>query len=192
MKKIILSTLIFLGCLLASAQDKYGTYHSSYFKKDYDVSASEKSIYVQIEGERKSDDVRFSINKEDVETFTGALLLVKEKFLEWKKIAKENNVTEMRKEFPFVFPTVTVAWYGSKWWFAFYHRPTATFLITKSGICTCVFSDIVKASSNEYIDQFYMLALSEASDFDSLMNILDVSKADAALNKKQNTEDLFK
>lgn len=192
MKKIILSTLIFLGCLLASAQEKVGTYHTSVFKLDYDVIVSKEFVYLNVGGLRKSEEVRLGIKRSEINKFIISLTQAKEKYLEWKKIAEENNVTSMRKEFDIKFPRANVEWYGTRWYISYNCVLKPLFVVTEDGLCSFLFTDRVSDSSNEYIEQFYMLSLREASDFDSLIDVLDPEKAEEALNKKQNIDELFK
>ena len=44
-----------------------------------------------------------------------------------RKVAEENNITEMRKEIPVNMPAVTVCWYTSKWYFSSKRRPKFDF-----------------------------------------------------------------
>ncbi len=194
----------FIVCLAAAvvsvslmAQKAIGVYHSSYFNKDYEVSVSysssnEPSVYIQVSGERTGTEVNMSVKGEQIAAFSEALTQVKEKYAEWQKVAKENNVTDMSKAFDIVFPRVTIAWYGSKWWFDFNHRLSPRFLVTKTGECVFVMTGKATASSNEYITEKYYFALAAESDFDELLKLISPSSIEAKRNAEQNVQDLFK
>lgn len=193
MKKIILSTLIFLGCLLASAQEKVGTYHSSLFRKDFDVSVTKEKVFINVGGERMKDEVRMVIKRGDVKKFVKALTQVKEKYLEWKKVAEENEVVDFIKEFDVKFPPAYFEWFSSTGrWASYYQDLKPNFVVLKEYGCAFNMNDVVSASENQFIEQHYMFSLSEASDFDSLIEVLDPEKAEEVLNKKQNIDELFK
>ena len=89
------------------------------------------------------------------------------KYLNWVKVAKDNNVTEIDKEFDIKFPSVTIAWSGSKWWFSFGQRVKMRFLILDSGKMIAVWAPKVTSSSNRYIDEQIYFAFEGAEDFDS-------------------------
>lgn len=85
--------------------------------------------------------------------------MIRDKYLSWVKIAKENNVTEMDKEFDIKFPTVSIAWRGSKWWFAFDRKITMSFLILDNGKMVAIWCPKVSASSNDLLMKLYILYL---------------------------------
>lgn len=197
MKKnlFVMSVMLLLVAPLY-AQDVVNSYFNGYFNKTYDVEASldtgELRIYFDVEGDSNSDDVCFSLRgEEQVEAFENALLAAKEKYVEWVEVAISNNVTKMTKEMGITFPRVTVCWYGSQWWFDYNHPITPYFLITNSGEYVCVFRGEATASSNDYIDQKYYLALSSPEDFDNLYNALRPQVIIEKLNSNKRVEDLF-
>ena len=197
MKKALFIFMLLLSTLFMNAQEKIGVYHSSYFDVDQDVSASYNSrnvlsMYIQVMGEHSKDMVNLSFDGDEITEFINALKQTKEKFLEWKAIAEQNNVKDMMKEFDIKFPRTTVAWYGSQWWFCFSHKLTPKFLVSETGKCIFLMSSKVHSSRNEYIDMTYYFALTEASDFDELIEAMDPVKAEAHFNKKQDVQDLFK
>lgn len=179
------------------AEEKVGFYHSSFFDTDFEIeadytSSNVLSVYIQVRGQYSSDKTFINVEGEDINRFITALKLAKEKYLEWTKVATTNNVKDMRKSFDIVFPRVTIAWYGSQWWFCFRHKLDPEFVVTSSGKCVFVMTDNVKSSRNEYIDTDYYLALSKASDFDELIEALDPEKIAKHFSKKQDVDNLFK
>ncbi len=177
------------------AEQTVGKYQNTYFGKEFEIEAAQKndklqSVYIGIEAK----DAKYafiSVDGKDLELFKVALELVKAKYLDWMKVAKENNVTEMDKEFDIKFPSVSVAWSGSKWWFSFGQKIKMRFLILDSGKMIAVWAPKVTSSSNRYIDEQIYFALEGEEDFDSLLSQLNYQAIlDQLLNKKNN-EDLF-
>ena len=197
MKRTIAILTFLFFTIAVMAQEKVGVYHSSYFDKDLEVMASysssnELSIYVQVVGKHSSDDVQFNFKGSAIDDFISALQQSKEKFLEWKSIAEQNNVKKMRKDFDISFPRTTVAWYGSQWWFCFSHRLSPEFFVTENGDCLFLMTDKVTSSRNEYIDMTYYFALSKASDFDELIDTISPANIEEKFSKKKDVQDLFK
>jgi len=197
MKRFITIIAILFSCLALRAEEKVGMYHSSYFDVDYSIEAGYNSrnvltVYVQVEGEHSSDKVFFNFDGGDIDYFVKALKLAKEKFVEWQDIAIKNNVTDMRKDLDISFPRTTIAWLGSKWWFSFNKRLSPEFVVSSEGDILFLITGKAVSSSNEYIDMKYYFALSRASDFDELIEALNIEKITEHFNKKQNVEDLFK
>lgn len=196
MKKVL---LILIGIALGfsvEAEQVVGSYYCSYFEKDFEIQASQKNnkletVYVEIKA-KSSKDAVISIDGKELESFNASLGLVRDKFTEWVKIAKENNVTEMNKDFGIHFPKVDIAWLGSKYWFSFNKTIDMSFLILDSGKMVAIWCPKVVSSSNRYIDETIYFVFEREEDFDSLINQLDYNSIlDKLLNTKKN-EDLFK
>ncbi len=198
MKKFIISTFLFLACvMLTSAQEKYDTYYSSYFDKELNIevsyeAGSDPDIYVQVIGQHGYEEVYLKFDGKDAKLLSYTLQEIKAKYTEWKNVAKENNVKSLNKEINIDMPRATVAWFSSKWWFNFRHKLNPKFIILESGKYLFVLSDTVTASSNEYIDMEYFLVLSDESDFDKLIKAIDKDSIIKYFQNKQNQADLFK
>lgn len=195
MKKIFLLLFIMLFAVCAKAQQTVGRYQNTYFGKEFEIEATQENDKIQkvfIGIEAKDAMYAFiSLDGKDLELFKTALELVKAKYLNWVKVAKDNNVTEIDKEFDIKFPSVTIAWSGSKWWFSFGQRVKMRFLILDSGKMIAVWAPKVTSSSNRYIDEQIYFAFEGAEDFDSLISQLNYQAIlDQLLNQKNN-EDLF-
>ncbi len=185
--------MLFAVC--AKAQQTVGRYQNTYFGKEFEIEATQENDKIQkvfIGIEAKDAMYAFiSLDGKDLELFKTALELVKAKYLNWVKVAKDNNVTEIDKEFDIKFPSVTIAWSGSKWWFSFGQRVKMRFLILDSGKMIAVWAPKVTSSSNRYIDEQIYFAFEGAEDFDSLISQLNYQAIlDQLLNQKNN-EDLF-
>ncbi|MBQ3605249.1 MAG: hypothetical protein II990_03240 [Muribaculaceae bacterium] len=196
MKKIL---LILIGIALGfsvDAEQVVGTYYCSYFEKDFEIQASQKNnkletVYIEIDA-KSSKEAFVSIDGKDLELFKTSLGLVRDKYTEWVKIAKENSVTKMYKDFGIKFPKVDIAWLGSKYWFSFNKTIDISFVILDSGNMVAMWCPKVVSSANRYIDETIYFVFEKEEDFDSLINQLDYNSIlDKLLNTKKN-EDLFK
>ncbi len=198
MKKFLIPFLLILAFVTtANAQEKYGTYYSSYFEKELDVMASsevgtEPDIFIQVLGKTSYDEVYLRFNGEDISFLNNSLRKIKEKYIEWRTVAKNNRVKSLNKEFNVDMPRATVAWYGSKWWFNFQHKLTPRFIVTENLDYIFVLTDTVTASGNDYIDTEYYLVLANEHDFDNLINVISLEKAKKHFRDKQKQTDLFK
>lgn len=197
MKKLVFLSLMFLGLSLNSkAEQVVGTYSNAYFGKTFEIEAAQEnnkleSVYIGVEA-AGSKTAFISVDGKDLELFKTSLELVRDKYVEWVKIAKENNVKDMHKEFGIKFPSVTVAWYGSKWWFSFNKKVNMKFSILDSGRMVAVWYAKVTSSSNEYIDEKIYFVFEGEDDFNNLINQLNYSVIlDKLLNTKK-AEELFK
>ena len=197
MKKIITLFTLILMTTAMMAEQVVGSYHSSYFDKDYEVEAAyskgeQLSVYITVEGNSSTEKVYLNFKGEDIEALITSLQLSKTKFIEWEKIARENNVTDMMKPFDISFPYCTVAWYGSQWWFCFRKSIAPDFMVTSDGQILFLITGTATSSRNEYIDTKYYLALSSEKDFDSLIDAINPMRIKEQFEKKERVNDLFK
>ena len=196
MKKLsILFLAFFIISISSKAQEEVGTYYNNFFKEEFTIKASQKNskisdIYIEVSA-KKSSESFINVGGEDLETFKASLIALRDKYLSWVKIAKDNNVTEMNKEFDIKFPSVTVAWVGSKWWFDFNRKISMRFLILESGKMVAVWAPKVTASSNEYIDETIYFTFECEDDFNNLLDKLNSQVMLDKLQSRQNKEDLF-
>lgn len=196
MKKLLI--LLFIFCSTGSfAQKKVADYYSEFWDRGYDISilldendpSTISKVYIEVAGERKDETV--TLNYQSPSMLLSSLKEVREKYAEWVKVAEENNITEMRKEIPVNMPTVTVCWYGSKWFFSFNKRFKFDFLILDDGRKIIVMNEEVTASTNEYIDQEFYWVFQSVTELDEFIEKLDYPKFIEKLNVKANNADLF-
>lgn len=195
MKKTVLILAMLLMSLVAHALETVGNYQNSYFGKKYSIEASQKNgkindVYIEIDA-KNSKTAYLLVEGKDLEIFKTALELVRDKYIDWVKIAKDNNVTEMEKEFDIKFPSVSIAWYGSKWWFSFGKKMKMRFSILDSGKMVAVWAPKVTASTNEYIDERIYFVFDGIEDFNNLISQLNYQSILEQLLKTKNNEDLF-
>ncbi len=193
-RQLILIVLLF-AAFTCRAQQKVGEFYNSCFKKNFYIESAEKDgklqkIYIEVEAKRAKD-ASIVVSAENIESFKHSLCLVRDKYVEWRKVAVENNVTDVSKNFSVVFPRVSVAWLGSKWRFAFNQTVNMIFGILSDGSIVATWAPEVTASDNEYIDESIYFVFADASDFDNLIQWLDQDKIMEALMKTKKNEDLF-
>ena len=196
MKKIILVLCLLTFILPIKAQQKVGEYTNSYVSKTFSIEAVEKNnkievVYIGISTDHKSRPAYIIVKGEDLELFKTALELARDKFSEWKKVAKENNITEMSKEMSINFPKVTVAWHGAKWWFSFGNKINFRFLILDDGEMVAHWTSKVTSSSNRYIEEYIYFAFANEEDFNGIINQLDGQRILNELFKNKNKSELF-
>lgn len=200
MKKFIFVMVAMIATMSMYAHQKVGEYTNSYVSKTFSIEAVEKNnkieeVYIGIPtdlGSRTYSRPAYIVVKgKDLELFKTALELARDKFSEWKKVAKENNVTEMSKEMGINFPKVTVAWYGTKWWFSFGNKINLKFLTLDDGQMVAAWALTVTSSSNRYIDQEIYFVFSDEEDFNSIIDQLDTQRILNELLNTKNQSDLF-
>ena len=198
MKKNYLTLMLCVFCVVGlNAEKVVDTYTLSYFNKTYDIEASEIkndkfSVYIGVNAERNSTKAMIEVNSENLEEFNQALRQMKDKFVDWSRVAKENNVKEMSKEMEITFPSISICWLGSKWFFSFGEKLKPKFLILDNGNFVVSFYKKVTASSNEYIDEKIYWVFSDSKEIDELVSKLNVEKLKSKLQEKVKAADLFK
>ena len=199
MKKILFTYIFVILGLYAISQETVGTFTMEYFPGESvkkvectNPNKSDFSIYIGAVGEYPSDNINFIVKGTELENFRNSLVQLRDKFVEWEKVAKDNKVTDVTREFEISLPRFDVAWYGVQWWFAFNQKFTPMFFVFKNGSCAFVLSKTVTASSNQYIDKKVYFVLSSKEEFDELLSLLDIQKIEDVFNKKESKEDLFK
>lgn len=196
MKKVLFLILASFAFTFSYAQEKISTYHSSYFDKEYEILAAfdnqKLNLYIEVAGEYESEYVLFGVEGNDeIQKFSSALETVKQKYVEWSSVAKQNGVKSFDKNFDVEFPNIIIAWRGVDWRFDFYNNLRPRFVVTDSGQCVAVMTGKATASDNQYIDQKYYFALSSVSDFDELIAKIQIDKLLSHFNQKSNIDTLF-
>jgi hypothetical protein len=199
MKKLLVLIASLAVYMYANAETvKIGNYYTSYFKAEKEVWASKNSdglydVMIFVAGEYSESTVAFRVKGENLQSFINSLMLIKQKFVEWDNVAKQNNVKKIVKKFDITFPRVTIAWYGTDWYFSFNHKLEPNFMVLESeGTSHVVFQSKVISSTNEYIDQEYYLVFSSAEEIDSLISIIKPENIKIKMEQKDSQADLFK
>lgn len=192
----LVAAFIAISTTTMSAQQNVGEYTNSYFSKTFSIEAGEEnnkitSVYIGVQTDLDFRKAYITVKADKLELFKTALELARDKFSEWKKIAKDNNITKMSKEMCIDFPEVAVAWYSTKWWFSFDNKINLAFLILDDGEMVAAWAPKVTASSNHYIDQQIYFAFANEKDFDSIINQLNGQKILNKLLSAKNNSNLF-
>ena len=196
MKRVILFIALILCTMSANAEKVVGTYTMAEMPREIEAAFDNKgalNVYVEVLGEYKNDKVMIRISGEnDLNQFISKLKSCKAKFIEWKKVAQTNNVTDYSKPFDITFPNVEIYWRGSEW-FSTYKRDhlKPLFLVGSDGKASFGAGGKAKDWDNEYIDQQWYLILISESEFDGLIDALNPEKIKSELNKNVNADALF-
>ncbi len=199
MKKMIL-LFISIFCALSInvfAEQKVGTY--DVLDRSLDVEAGYDSrgqliAYVEIIGEYSHRDVMLCIKGEDdIKSFVSALRQVKDKYTEWKGVAKANGVTDYKKAIDVDFPNVEIYWRGSSKWYSTFSRNfiKMIFLVDDEGSATVGCGGEAEDWENEYVTEKWYFLFGSPYEIDGLTKVLDTEKIKSKLASKQNTDDLF-
>ncbi|SHG27529.1 hypothetical protein [Chryseobacterium vrystaatense] len=196
-KKFTILTLSLLFSSMISAQEVIDNYTMSYFNKNYEIEASTGknnnfTIYIQVNAERSKTKANYMIKSDRLNEFKEALILTKDKYVEWTKVAKENNVTDMSKDIDIKFPNIDIAWLGTKWFFSFGKKLSPKFMILKNGQNIVSFVNKNTASSNQYIDETTYWVFADVKEFEEFILKLDFDKIKVKLEKSENKAELFK
>lgn len=200
MKRFFTILLLSFISINIFAEDEIATYSMTYFSeagKNLRIEASkpnsngEFTYYIQVIGERITDEVFISIESKYLPEFIANLYLLKNKFNEWSKIAKENNITEMNKEMPFTIKNIDIAWYSSKWWFSFGHSLTPVFKILDDGRYVVTIVKKVTSSSNQYITKKFYIVFDNVNDIDKLIECLNTEMVYKHYSEKDKKNELF-
>lgn len=198
MKKILLLFVCSVLGIAGFAEEVIGYYSMSYFtgKETLKIEASEPkngmfTYYIEVTGESASDKVYMSVKSSNVESFRETLRLIRNKYTEWCKIAVENNITEMNKEFSYKLYNISFAWYGSKWWFSGDYTLTPKFCIMDDGQMIILVYKKAVSRNNEYIDQECYLVFNSVAEIDKLIEGTNPQIVYDYFNNKSSEEDLF-
>ena len=95
MKKILLLTII-LASFSMSAQKKFKTTQLGNIAVVVEKGKSQGTVYLDLQ---KDGELGLSLKKDQVSKFVDFLKDANTKFKEWDKVAKDNNVQELRKDY---------------------------------------------------------------------------------------------
>lgn len=198
MKKVLLLVAMCFCCISVFSQKKIDSWSCSYFNKEYDIECSTEldkngafDLFIEVAGESENRKVCLDISSKNIPLLIDFLNNIKNKFIEWSNIAKENNVTDTSKEMDFTSPKMTVCWQSSKWWFSFNQRLTPKFIVLKDGTCAISMYKKVSSSSNQYIEQKIYWVLSSPEEIEELIAKIQPEKIIEKLKEEKKASDLF-
>lgn len=198
MKKTFITAAIMAIVLLASAQ-VVSSYQS--IGEQYDIEVSEWEVKIgTADGDTFNKNRKCVIPITDIDTFVGQLKMVKAKYIEWERVAKENNITT---DIVKIMPELPIMAY-LEWDFAHETHRTSTkvemgaLYINKerwySAIAIMLVGEKPKSSSNRFIryNDADVLMFLGAGEIQSLIDGLDKSRINKHITDKQQIDGLFK
>lgn len=202
MRKLLLILAILLPTI-ARAGDFIKIAEYSNGGKTYDITADAPNkkgkftifLYVQ---SNTSGGCCLEIDSKNIDKFHDALLKVKEKYVEWSSIAKENKVESFKKTIDIQTPGMWVSWYyGDKWWDSDYEKvfkPYFSYLKSENGDpgMAYVYYEFKVPSDNRFIVSDANLMFITPDQIDKLANVLNYEKLLESARKVHSKADLFK
>jgi len=193
MKKA-LSIIVALLPLVAGAQ-VIGTYsNQSAGRDDLKVELMKKNNkpeYVRFDAQTKSGYGEVWVKWKDLEKFRAALTEARDKYVEWSKVADDNNVKSLRKEIPVKFPKPAFWWnFGNDRFYDDYVGWKMTFSAVDKFRYAFMIAP-AKGIRNRFVTETFEVTFMCVGDFDSLIAALDPAKAEAVAGNPADA-DLFK
>ena len=198
MKKTFITAAIMAIVLLASAQ-VVSSYQS--IGEQYDIQVSEWEVKIgTADGDTFNKNRKCVIPITDIDTFVGQLKMVKAKYIEWERVAKENNITTDIAKF---MPELHIRAY-LEWDFAHETHRTSTkvemgaLYINKerwySAIAIMLVGEPAESASNQFIkyEGAAVLMFLGADEIQSLIDGLDKNRINKHITDKQQIDGLFK
>lgn len=197
-KNVFIISFLFMT-VMSFAQEKVGGY--TMHGTSYEVAAFiDKTgtlvTLVRVLGKYESDEVIIKIDSEDnLLSFVQALKKTKAKFIEWKNVAKKNNVKDFIKEMGIVYPKVQICWFGvTELNFSFIDDYVKMkFIVSDDGLDIYFGTGgTAKYWDNEYIEQEWYMLFYNIDEIQSLIDVLNPQKIKNVLNSAANVDGLFK
>ena len=190
--------MVFFTITCASYADEVvGHYSMSYFgKENLKIKANKPednafTFYIQIAGEYEDDEVYMSVNSQNLDTFRNSLKTIRDKYVEWSKVAVDNNITNMSKEFPCQLSNISYAWYSTQWWFSYTTNITPLFIVMEDGQKIVLAYKEVVSRSNQYVDQKAYLVFKTVAEIEALINATNPTIVYDYYKKQTSKQDLF-
>ncbi|EMS34623.1 hypothetical protein C943_03310 [Mariniradius saccharolyticus AK6] len=195
--------LVVVHVAQSQAQEKYATYFNSFLEKDLEIEATfdDPKMTLYINGyslERASERGGFMVSEKMHAGFLHDLKVARDKYVEWRNVAIENDVRDLRKDVE-LQPQRINGYFnsGSKWYFDFSVVPTFRFLISEDeGKVTYrmfMMSGKLQASTNEYIDtDGFIIPFSTIEEFDEFIDLVTMEKIEEFKRQKKDKSSLFK
>lgn len=197
MKKLI----YILAMTLAQAgfgQLKYESYKMSYSEKIYAIQVAEDGeVYIDIHSlDQSTRKVGFIMKLKDIPDFISCLETSKAKFVEWKKVAIQNNVKEVKKPLDCTIETDAFFTYGD-WQFDFNVQPESIFMVMPLSNGTTKYIHVIRSgklvsSKNDYIESDGgAIIFQSAAEFDDFIAKIRPEAIQKFLDSRPK-EDIFK
>jgi hypothetical protein len=199
MKKGLLLLIMFVVFGL-SAQEKFSNYQNRYLDKNFDIKISIKNkndfkLFIMAYGMDKLYDTGgIVVPKENYSEFLTAIKGAKEKYVEWSKTAKENDVKDFQKYIKVDAQTMGYFEAGDEWNFQFTVWLKFRFKVTEKGEPLLIMdTGKLTSSKNKYRDcDGFVIVFTSSEDIDSFLDKISPVKVQSFLDSKTDKNDLFK
>ena len=185
MKKLCTALILCLVSIMAQGQlELIGAYTScDYQFQIYATDPQNGNFIVLI----NTNGAQLAIESENLAHFKDTLLLVRDKYVDWKETAEENNISEIKKEFPYTFPKMLVGWWTKSEELEvvedIYFTPK---FYVHEGKCSMAINKDVTSPKNE--TQRIVWLLCSVEEFDKILSYLDAE----TINRLYQARNLLK
>ena len=184
MKKILLLTII-LASFSMSAQKKFKTTQLGNIAVVVEKGKSQGTVYLDLQKDGK---LGLSLKKDQISKFVNFLKDANTKFKEWDKVAKDNNVQELRKDYKEA--TFSGFFKYAKWKFGI-ATLSAKYSITKGEARGYIYVGSFESSSNQFIKSKSKVFFVTDELVKEMEEYLSKESLDAFINKATSSDDLF-
>lgn len=201
MKKYLFTLAILSFALFASAQSKIDDYQSSYFKKSYDINASQNKTdtskydyYIDCaSADKLHQQVCLIVHSKEHAEFVDYLNTNKQIYDKWNKTARANNVTELDKDIETKGFKCSCAFVYGEWNFDFNVLITSRVKIVNGKMYLIFSSGTLQSSSNQFMKHDgLLLVFSSPEEIDDFISKTDLNNARKFFASKNKTDQLFK
>lgn len=197
MKKIAMLLAFALLATAAHAEKVVGKFIMAGQEKTVEADITDEGkliVYFDVLGENDWDKVMMSVTGDsDICAFIEKLQYCKSKFIEWKQVARDNDIVDFKKRFDVTFPNVELWWKGYDDWYSSlsedYMKPL--FNVSDDGDVAFIAGGTVEDWDNMFVDQKWLIVICNESEFDSLINALDPVRIRSKLASDVERDNLF-
>ena len=199
MKNFLVVLTLMFAFAISNAQEVIETYKLEYFQKEYKITATEKTFYIDLPSADR-DKVSLMFGVDDAESFTKLIDSLKSKYIEWSTLAIKNNINELDKYIKIpILDSRENELYGcafgySSWKFDYYVKLKARFKII-NGKTLLIIQNVyeLKASDNQYMKaDGFLLVFSNVNEINNFMKKITKESIIIFYQDKNTKEDVFK
>ena len=190
MKKLCTVLMLCLVSIMTQGEQKYkltpiGVLENCGIQTSICVTTPKENGNYDISFVGYDNTIFFVAGKENIELFRENLLSIRNKYIEWKKEALNNNIQDTKKTFPFYLP-MSVSWWSknsNKTEIANNHVFTPLFVVEKENEDLAMFIiEQVVSSNNE--TKLVVWGICSEEDFDTLLFYTEIENVKKALQNK--------
>jgi hypothetical protein len=185
MKKLCFIILLAVFTFSANAQEKYQTSLLGSISVVTKEGKSQGEVYLDL---KEDSSLGLSLNKKEIAEFVDFLKSANNKFKEWDKVAKENAVQELRKE----YKKASFSGYFkyAKWKFGT-ATLSAKYTISKGKASGYIYIPSFESSSNQFIKSKPHLFYITDELIKEMKNYLSDEAINTFVKSKTSADDLF-